>query len=178
MKTNIALIGMMGTSKSTCGKLLADRLDMLFLDVDALIEYEEMPIPMIFSKLGEDAFRGIESKKIERICSYENLVIATGGGVVKREENVRHLRDSCYVVLLTATSEEILGRIKKQKGRPLLKRPTVASIEKLQNERRRLYEESADVAVDTTGLTPEETVDRIESCLLDYIEKNKDGKKR
>lgn len=169
MRTNIALIGMMGTSKSTSGKVLADKLEMLFLDVDGLIEYEDQPITKIFKEYGEEYFRELESKKIARISGYENIVIATGGGVVKREENMMYLRKSSYIVLLTARPEIILERIKTGKKRPLLKKPTLQSVKQILEERNQVYAKYADISVDTSYMTPNQTADAIQDKLCAFI---------
>lgn len=173
MKTNIALIGMMGTSKSTTGKALAKKLHMNFLDIDDLIEYEEKPIPLIFEERGESGFRDVEEKKIARAAQFENVVISTGGGVVLREVNMQKLRQSAYIVLLTASSKEILRRVKLNAGsRPLLQHPTIESIEELYEKRCPLYRKYADIVIDTTDQSPKACAEAISDELLKLI-KNK-----
>ena len=91
---NIALIGLMGCGKTTIGKLLQEELtDFDFVDTDDLIvEYENRSINDIFSKDGEDYFREIESKILNKVLINSNQVISTGGGIVINDENIAVLK--------------------------------------------------------------------------------------
>jgi shikimate kinase len=79
---NIYLVGFMGSGKSTVGKILAEKLNMNFIDIDKLIEEkEEMKIKDIFEQKGESYFRELERKQIEAIVNQKGLVVSTGGGL-------------------------------------------------------------------------------------------------
>uniref|UniRef100_UPI000A460DCC shikimate kinase n=1 Tax=Clostridium sp. NkU-1 TaxID=1095009 RepID=UPI000A460DCC len=101
---NIALIGFMGTGKSTVSKYLRDMLAMKEVDVDAMIvEDQKMPIKDIFEKYGEEYFRDCESNAILNLQNCRQTIISCGGGAVIREKNVENLKKSSRIVLLTAS---------------------------------------------------------------------------
>ncbi len=109
---NIVLIGMMGSGKTTCGRLLAQRLDRAFVDCDELIEqFTGRTIPEIFETDGEDAFRGLESQVIREVSAQRDLVVATGGGAVLRQANVAALRKNGVTVFLDRPVEDILAGV-------------------------------------------------------------------
>jgi shikimate kinase len=86
----------MGTGKTAVGIRLAEMLDMEFIDTDDIIEEDsKTTIPEIFSKIGEEHFRDLESKAVEKVCKLSRQIISTGGGVVIREQNVQSLRRCC-----------------------------------------------------------------------------------
>ena len=108
MKDNVILTGFMGTGKSSLGKMLATRLGRPFVDIDNKIEDEaQLSIPKIFERYGEAHFRELEKSAVKELCEKRGLVIATGGGTVKDEENLRLLKNSGVVICLTTSPEEI-----------------------------------------------------------------------
>ena len=116
---NIVLIGMMGSGKTTCGKLLAEQLGRPFVDCDTLIEgFSGRSIPDIFEKDGEEAFRDLETMVIRELSGQEGLVIATGGGAVLRQANVSALRDNGILLFLNRPAGEIFDSVAMD-GRPL-----------------------------------------------------------
>ena len=116
---NLVLIGMMGCGKSTCGRLLAQKLGRCFVDTDTLIaERAGRSIPDIFAQDGEVYFRDLETAIIQELSQQSNLVIATGGGAILREENVAALRKNGYVVWLNRSPEEIYQKV-SMSSRPL-----------------------------------------------------------
>ncbi|MCK8817493.1 shikimate kinase [Natroniella sulfidigena] len=159
---NIALIGFMGTGKSSVGRKLAERIGYKFVDLDQeIVEYEGLEIPQIFATAGEDYFREVETEVTKKIASKDKQVIATGGGVVLKEENLEALRSNGTLVLLTATSEEILKRTSHDGNRPLLEvDDPLAKIEQLLAERKDKYD-CTPYQIDTTGLSLLEVVDEI-----------------
>ena len=166
---NVALIGFMGTGKSSVGKLLASRLGVIFADLDAEIEAKcNMKIPQIFEKYGEDYFRAREKETVKEFASRKNTVIATGGGVVKDAENLKLLQESGLIIALTANADVIYERTLKEGERPLLdnlsKSKRKQRIKDLMEERKKLYE-NADYTVDTGELSPMQVVEDI----LKYI---------
>ena len=160
---NIFLIGFMGTGKSSVGADLQKEYDMQLIEMDSLIEQEQkMRIPDIFQKYGEAYFRNLETELLRRIQEHEHQVVSCGGGVPMREENVTEMKKNGTVVLLTATPETILNRVKDDENRPLLKgRKTVEGIEELLVQRRDRYEVAADIVVETDGKDPKQIVREI-----------------
>ena len=161
-KTNLILVGFMGTGKSTAGRLLARRLSFSFVDMDQVIEEREgRPISAIFSQAGEPSFRRLERALVQELSARENLVIATGGGVVLNPENIRDFERTGVVVCLTAKPEVILRRVAAENHRPLLEGDDKARrIMDLLQQRRPLYEALPN-RVDTAEHSPEEVVARV-----------------
>jgi shikimate kinase len=148
---NIILIGPMGSGKSTIGQLLANRLDREFCDSDLLIEERTgVDIPRIFDVEGEDGFRQRETKALEELTSRRDIVLATGGGAVIREENRQLLRNAGYVIFLDTSVDQQMERLKHDKKRPLLQTENPRErLEKLLQERRPLYLEMANLHIRT-----------------------------
>lgn len=167
MKRNVALIGFMGTGKTSIGRLLASRLGWSFVDVDHKIRQEAgMPVAEIFAQYGEEGFRLRERETIARVSRYRRAVIATGGGVVLNPDNVARLRQSGVVVCLTASKEVILERTGRRNTRPLLAGPDRAEVvDRLLAERAGLYAAAADYTIDTSELSPRQTVEKIVAFL-------------
>lgn len=160
---NIVLIGFMGTGKTTIGRLLASRLGCPFVDSDKKVEYENnMTIREIFELHGEGYFRQTETAVIAKLARYHNVVIATGGGVVLSNENMRRLKKNGIIITLTASLETILARTARRTTRPLLldflEREQI--VDKLLNEREELYQK-ADFSIDTTHNSPQHVITEI-----------------
>ncbi len=163
MEKNIVLIGFMGTGKSTIGMKLAERLKMQFIDMDREIEkLTGMSIQVLFKKHGEIRFRSEESLMSKKLGARNNLVIATGGGVVLNPENMEILRKSGILVCLDAHPEVIMARVNRKKGsRPLLKKNLgIEDIEKMIEEREEYYSQ-ADFRVDTSNKEMDKIVQEI-----------------
>ncbi|MBQ7226947.1 MAG: shikimate kinase [Clostridia bacterium] len=166
-KSNIALIGMMGTMKTSIGKLLAERTGKTFLDTDEMYEKAEgRTISETFDTDGEAYFRLKETEIVKKASSELNAVISCGGGVPLKSENVEALRASSIVVLLTATPECILKRTSVNDDRPLLRGGDLERIKKICADRKKAYESSADVSIDTTDKTPIDCLPLIEQELI------------
>ena len=164
MKSNVALIGFMGTGKSTVGKLLAQKLKMHFTETDSLIEdLAGKPIAEIFRTQGEFGFRKLEADIITKIADSRRTVISCGGGIVLNPSNIEQLKTNSLVVYLHAEPASILHRVlQSNEVRPLLEVEDPAkTIDDLMKFRRPLYEQSADLTVDTTDMIPEEVVSDI-----------------
>lgn len=162
---NVVLIGFMGTGKTSVGRLLAARLGCSFHDLDKKIEERcGMSIPAMFAEHGEPYFRAREKEAVQEAAVRTNLIIATGGGTVKDAENVALLRQNGILVALTADVDTILQRTASRGARPVLDQADAgdrrAAVERLLEERRRLYE-GADITVDTTGRSPLEVAEYI-----------------
>jgi shikimate kinase len=118
---NIALIGFMGTGKTSVGRLVADQLHFEYLDTDELIQTSTgRSITDIFTKDGEPAFRALEQKAVEELASLKKTVIATGGGLPVNPKNLASLKTHALVVSLWSSPEKIWERVRHQSHRPLL----------------------------------------------------------
>jgi shikimate kinase len=159
---NIALTGFMAVGKSAVGRTLARKLGRRFVDLDKIIEQSEgMKVKDIFSRRGESYFRRAEKQALAEVLFQGEQVIATGGGVVIDEENLRLLREKSFLVCLTAAPEVLLRRAEKSRRRPLLEGGDRAQrIQQLLAQREKNYAQ-AHVAVDTSDLTVEQVVEKI-----------------
>ncbi len=161
MKT-ITLIGMMGSGKSTIGKLLADKIKAGFVDVDyEIVQNTQMSISDIFSKYGEKYFREQEANTIKSVFQEEGLVISLGGGAFENVETRNYLMEFSNVIYLKTSSDVIFERIKMDKSRPLLKdNMNIETINYIINEREKNYE-LAKFIISTDNKEPEQIVDEI-----------------
>lgn len=159
---NLALVGFMGTGKSSTGHVLADLLRFEFLDTDTLIEAKVgKSIPEIFAQHGEPAFRDLERQVAQWLPSKDKVVIATGGGFAVDPTNMEALKSHALVVCLWASPEAIYERVRHQSHRPLLKDPDpLSKIRKLLAERETAYR-SADVLVNTEQRSTREVAQQI-----------------
>jgi len=122
--TNIALIGFMGTGKSTVGRIVAEQLNLNFLDTDTLIEERSgKKIADIFTQNGEPAFRQLEAQLVEELSAQTSTVISTGGGLPTNPANLISLKKHSLVFCLWLSPEKIFERVKEQSHRPLLNDP-------------------------------------------------------
>ncbi len=170
MKTNIALIGFMGTGKTAVGKVLAEKLGRSFVELDLLIEQKVgKSIPDIFQQDGEAAFRELEIEVTNDVSKDKNLVIACGGGIVLNKINIERLRKGARMVYLTASPGVILKRVANEEGqRPLLEvdNPTL-TIREMLRFRKPFYEGAADIKIDTAELDINAVSEQIISKLKD-----------
>jgi shikimate dehydrogenase len=151
---NIALIGMPGCGKSTVGRLLAQRIGRPFTDIDRQIEVAAgKSIPQIFADNGEETFRQLETRVLDEEAKKSGAVIATGGGVVTRQENLDLLRQNSFIVYLKRELTDLITD-----GRPLSKS---MGIQTLAAQRLPLYEAWSDCVIQIEA-TPEQTATRIE----------------
>ena len=117
---NIVLIGMPGCGKTTFGRALAERLHRPFIDADAYLEEKEGRTIQSFFAESEKAFRDAEERTVEDLSARQGLIIATGGGVVKRQSNVVKLHASGLIIFIDRRAEDIVTDVEVEK-RPLLK---------------------------------------------------------
>lgn len=164
---NIILVGFMGSGKSAVGHKLAEKLCLSYLDTDQLIEEAAgLSIKQIFAQKGEQVFRDLETEVLQKLQGSDGHVIATGGGMVLRRENVELLRKLGPLVLLWAGPEVIFQRIKGQTHRPLLNVPDpLVEIKKILAGRKAVYDKVADLKVDTSKLNVAQAAERIEQWL-------------
>ena len=178
---NIFLIGYRCTGKTTVGRCLAKRLERSFFDTDLeLVKEQGMKISEIVSKKGWTDFRDIEKRVVQCVCERDNQVVATGGGTVLDEENVKRMKDRGVLVWLRADIKTIEKRIIEdnatQDFRPAL--TSKGSIEEIQETllaRNPFYERAMDFFVDTDSMDIEAICDtilqKIKGMKLEWIAK-------
>jgi shikimate kinase len=152
-RRNVYLIGPMGSGKTAVGRRLATLLGKEFFDSDAEIEKRTgVDIRYIFEKEGEARFRQRERDVIAELSALDGVVVATGGGVVLDPANRERLAATGVVVYLETTLDTLVRRTKAAKTRPLLLNEDPRTVlERLMVVRRPLYEEAADLRIETTG---------------------------
>lgn len=168
-KTNVALIGFMGTGKTAVGRMLAEKLHKCFVELDIFIEQNAgKTITEIFRE-GEISFREMEIAAVKEIAGVENQVIACGGGVVLNRINIDRLKQHAVIVYLTASPGTVLKRTDTDNKRPLLDTADrFTRIAELLRFRRPFYERAADITVNTTRLDVAAVVGEIIKRLKEY----------
>lgn len=169
---NIILVGFMGSGKTTIGKKLAKKLaeklgSYRFVDMDEEIEHKVgMKISTIFEKFGEEEFRNMEANLCKELSNTKSCIIATGGGVIKNQSNMEHLKKNGLVLYLKASPEHIYKNVKDDTSRPLLQcEDKIGKIKQLLDERTPLYEIRSDIMVDVSGLNAREATEMILSII-------------
>jgi shikimate kinase len=166
-RRNIFLVGLMGAGKTSVGRLLAKDLHMTFVDCDQEIEKRTgVSVSVIFEIEGEEGFRRRESTLLRELVQTEDVVLATGGGVVLRAENREALVRHGFVVYLKATVDELWQRTRHDRNRPLLRTPDPhARLAELFAQRDPLYREVADITVETSTQSLRQLVSDLEQRL-------------
>lgn len=166
---NISLIGMMGSGKTTIGKLLAKELSYSFVDTDSLIvEKENRSINDIFANSGESYFRNAESNILKEALNNQNQIISTGGGIIKKNENIKLLKEKSLVIYLKANEETLFNRLKEDTTRPLLNVSDIKEkINVLLTERQAQYEQ-AHYTITTENKEPIEITKEIIGIINEY----------
>jgi shikimate kinase len=159
----IVLVGMMGSGKSSVGRLLQRRTGLDLFDTDkAVSEALGLTISAIFDELGEERFRAAEAAVLETFRPVKSAIVVTGGGTVLRKENTQRLKELGIVVWLEADDGTLFERATRRTNRPLLRGENPrARLEALLRERAHLYEDAADVRIDTSSMTHDEVADTI-----------------
>ncbi len=155
--TKIYLIGLMGAGKSTIGGLLADALSWRLLDIDnEIVKIAGNNIPTIFEAQGEDGFRGYETQVLMETASLDETVIACGGGIITRAENVNYLKDQ-LTIWLDVTPEEAAARLEHSDHRPLLNecKDTINKLQEILDSRQVGYAEAASLHINTGQRPPD-----------------------
>jgi shikimate kinase len=151
---NVVLVGPMGSGKTSVGRRLACVLKRDFFDSDfEIVARTGVAIDHIFDVEGEEGFRQREINMLSELCEIPNIVIATGGGIVIKPENRELLKRDSFVVYLSSSIKQLVSRTARSKSRPLLEKSTnrEKTIRELIEKREPLYQEVADVVIDTTG---------------------------
>ena len=163
----IALIGMPGCGKTTLGRLLADKLALSFIDLDQyIIQTTNKTIEVLF-EAGEESFRDIETSMLLEVSAEVNCVVSTGGGVVKRPQNIEILKKEFIIIYINRMLEEIINTLDSD-TRPLLKNNS-SNLYKLYEERRHLYEKNCSFEINNYGDNLNKIVDEIIGKIAEYI---------
>lgn len=175
VRSLLFLIGYRGTGKTTVARLLAPRLGWDWLDADQTLEERHgRTIRQIFAEEGEASFRDKEAAVLEEVCTRERIVVATGGGVILREDNRFRLKRG-YVVWLRADAETLWQRLQQDAAtaqrRPNLAQGGLEEIAQLLSRRAPLYAKCADLVVDADR-SPEEVAANIFECVKDLTPLN------
>jgi shikimate kinase len=161
---NIVLIGYRGTGKTVVGELLAERLGMTYMGMDAqIVKKAGMPIPEIVEKSGWPGFRDMESEVARELAGLDHLIIDTGGGVIERPENIEALKTNARIFWLKASVEAIVLRIQKDTQRPALiaGKTFTQEVAEVLEQRTPKYQSAAHHEIDTDPLTPEQVAEMI-----------------
>jgi len=165
---NIVLIGMRGSGKTTAGKILAQKLGREFIEMDELITRKAgFSIPEIVARHGWGKFRDIEEEITSEAAGRDNIINASGGGVVTREKNIIKLKKNGILVWLQANVNTLVSRTGEDTDRPPLVegRTRREDMELTIKERKPLYQQAADLTVNTENKTPEEVADLVINLL-------------
>jgi shikimate kinase len=161
---NLILIGYRGTGKSVAGRIVAQRLKMSYVGMDArIVERAGISIPEIVERHGWPGFRDLESELAAELARQDNLVIDTGGGVIERSKNIAALKVSGRIVWLTASVETIVARIQDDTQRPALVegKTFTEEVAEVLEARTSKYQNASQYQIATDELTPEQVADKI-----------------
>lgn len=165
---NIFIVGAMGSGKSSIGKLLAQSCQMQFLDTDYEIEQNsKYDITTIFEKFGEEEFRNKETGLLENLSRVENHIIATGGGIILKQENIDIMKKIGLIVFLDINLQAQLKRVKYRKHRPLLKNTDLEKkLKDLKSKRDPIYNTISDYIIDVSGKDKNTVVEEIKNKIV------------
>ncbi|MCS4534207.1 shikimate kinase [Neisseria montereyensis] len=160
---NLFLIGLMGAGKTTLGKYLAHSLNRPFYDSDhEICKRTGVSIPTIFEVEGEQGFREREAAVIDELTSLPNIVLATGGGAVLRDENYRKLKERGTVIYLHVYPEILLERTRFDNNRPLLQvEDPLAKLKELYDARDGIYRSAADIIIEANRTNGHKTAEQL-----------------
>ncbi|MGD0874762.1 MAG: shikimate kinase [Acidimicrobiales bacterium] len=163
MGEHVLLVGMMGSGKSTVGRIVADRMRRPFEDSDVLVERRTgRSVPAIFAARGEAAFRAEERAALcAALASNVPSVIAVAGGAVVDPESRRRLGSAGVVVWLDVSPKALAARVGAEGGRPLIASDPAGNLRRLDARRRSVYRELADVVVQAGSGSPAEIAEDV-----------------
>ena len=153
-KSNVYLVGLMGSGKTSIGKILAKRMGMNFIDLDdEIVKDQQCSISEIFDRFGEEKFRHLENRKLLSTLEIDNCVISTGGGIIMDQDNIKIMVENGSIIHLDIDLEIQLLRIKNKKNRPLLrdKDDERKILVKMRKERDHIYKKIAIGSVNTSN---------------------------
>ena len=161
---NIFLIGLMGSGKTTIGKLLSKNLNKDFYDSDNVVEDKTgVKVPLIFEYEGEVGFRKREESVLKELVRHTNIVLATGGGIILSKDNCELLKNNGHVIYLKSTCEDLVVRMAGDKTRPLLQEGDLRkTLENLFSIRDPIYSSISDCIIETSNKRTNEITSEIE----------------
>ena len=168
MEKNIVLVGLMGAGKTTVGEGLAKKYNLVFTDIDKVIEINAgTSISNIFATQGEGHFRNLEKEAVLTLSNKNGRVISTGGGALENEENLINLKNNGILVYLKTSPEVLYERVKSQHNRPLLQNENPhETLKELLKKREKNYLKS-DIIIETDNKSIEQIISEIgELCKL------------
>lgn len=148
----------MGCGKSSVGRRIASQTGHRFIDTDEVVaSHAGRSISRIFAEQGEAHFRDLETAALLELRETTGIVLATGGGIILREENRQALRSIGSIIWLDADPDILFERVSRNKRRPLLHSGNPReTFDALLTARRPVYEAAADFRIDSTGLSHDE----------------------
>ena len=161
---NIVLIGYRGTGKSAVGQLVAERLEMPLVNMDAeIVKQSGLSIPEIVEQFGWTEFRDRETAEARKLTGLDGLVIDCGGGIIERPENVEILQQNAKVFWLRASVESIVSRIEGDTERPALVegKNFTEEVAEVLERRTSKYQSAAHHEIDTDTMTPQQVAEKI-----------------
>ena len=172
VKQNIFLVGPMGSGKTSIGKKLAKILNLDFYDCDHELELiTGASVNLIFDVEGEAGFRLRERQMLEKLCAKDNVLIATGGGVVCSADNRRTLRTNGFVVYLKTSVGKQLNRLSQDKSRPLLQaEDRTERLVNLAKVRNPLYDDIADLVFKTRNSSVHASARALSDAILEKLD--------
>jgi XRE family aerobic/anaerobic benzoate catabolism transcriptional regulator len=172
-RTRVAMIGLRGAGKSTLGSRWSQETNLPFVELDREIEKDTgMPLPEIFSLYGQSGYRAIEKRTLERVLrENDRLVVSVGGGVVSEEQTFTYLLSRCYTVWIKAQPEEHMSRVMAQGDFRAMKGNNQAmdDLRHILEAREPLYRR-ADMCLDTSGISVEESFARLTAALRENLQ--------
>jgi XRE family aerobic/anaerobic benzoate catabolism transcriptional regulator len=172
-RQRIALIGLRGAGKSTLGSKLAEESGMPFIEMDREIEKDAgMPLAEIFALYGQSGYRAIERRTLERVLNEnERAVLSVGGGVVSEKETFDHLLSNCYTVWIKTQPEEYMRRVMAQGDFRAMagNDHAMEDLRRILEAREPLYRQ-ADMELDTSGSSAEESLSKLKTALQANLE--------
>jgi len=161
---NIFLIGLMGSGKTTIGRILSKSLNKDFYDSDHVVEEKTgVKVPLIFEYEGEVGFRKREESVLKELVCHKNIVLATGGGVILSKNNCKLLSDNGHVIYLKSNCKDLVARMTGDQSRPLLQegdlKETLESLFKLRDP---MYSSISDYIIETSDKRAKEISSEIE----------------
>jgi shikimate kinase len=170
---NVYLIGMMGSGKTTVGRLLAQHLHYGFVDTDEVITKAagNKPITQIFAEEGETEFRQVETEVLSEVCAFTRLVISTGGGIILQQKNWSYLHHG-LIVWLDVPVEVLYTRLAEDNTRPLLQDTNpLEKLRSLLQKRQPLYAQADLRILVREEETPEQITIRIIETVPSVLKK-------
>ena len=164
---NIFLIGLMGSGKTSIGKILAKKLKKKFFDIDhEIINKMNLTISEIFKKYGEKKFREMESEILNALTIDENAVISTGGGIILDKKNISKMKEIGIIVHLDIDIKTQVFRVKNTKNRPLLNRENLQDkLKEMKEKRDKIYKKISDITIVAAKKNKSNIVTEIEDKL-------------